>query len=64
MNIFTHLNEKREKEIIDFLNQEIEDVNTYMIQNSKKLHNNYLMDFEKALFHFSIQDRDETIILN
>ena len=59
MNIFTHFTEKNKNETIDFLQHEIDVLDTYLIQNSNK----YLLDYSQSLFIIPDKD-DDTLILN
>ena len=59
MNIFTHFTETNKNETIDFLQHEIDVLDTCLIQNSNK----YLLDYSQSLFIIPDKD-DDTLILN
>ena len=64
MNIFTYLNKKKQKKIIDFLDSELDDLDSVAILNSKKNTNKNIIDYSNALFVASNEDQNDCIILN
>ena len=64
MNIFTYLNTKKKNKIIDFLDDEIDNINGLFIENLHKKSNQDLINYSKSLFVSSDKDENGFIILN
>lgn len=64
MNISTSLNAKKRNEIIKFLDEEINVLNSLNLQSFMQKNNKFLLDYSKALFVDLDKNENETLILN
>jgi hypothetical protein len=64
MNIFTYLNKKKHKNILNFLDSELDDLDALTTANSKKNISKNIIDYSNALFIVSNEEKNDCIILN
>ena len=64
MNIFTQLNKRKKKQIINVLDQEIKIIESTILLNSNKKLNERLLNYSKSLHIIDDKDENETLILN
>tara|TARA_B100001741_G_C16113228_1_gene396513 strand:- start:58 stop:258 length:201 start_codon:yes stop_codon:yes gene_type:complete len=64
MNIFTHLNKRKKKKIINVLDQEIKIIESAILLNSSNKLNERLLNYSKSLYVIDDKDENETLILN
>ena len=64
MNIFTQLNKRKKKQIINVLDQEIKIIESTILLNSNNKLNERLLNYSKSLHIIDDKDENETLILN
>ncbi len=64
MNIFTQLNKRKKKQLINLLDKEIKIIDSAILVNSKKNLNEHLLNYSQSLYIINEQDENETVILN
>ena len=64
MNIFTHLNKKNKKQLINFLDQEINMIESAITLNTYQSINERLLKYSQSLYIIDDQDENDIVILN